>query len=113
MKTFEEDKMIEDYIYDLCESKNIPIDLRFRCFGDTDIFCENNETFCVEYESYYAKDMNDIKQFFESYINILWMQSFKHRTKYRIALAVKNIADRDGWYDVIVGSRLFKDDALL
>lgn len=113
MKTFEEDKMIQEYIYDLCESKNISIDLRFRCFGDTNIFCENNSVFTIDCESYYAKDIDDVKQFFESYLNILWFQSSYNHGNYRIALCVKDIVDKDGWYDVIVGGRLFKDDALL
>ena len=105
MKTFEEDMMIQEYIYDFCESKNISIDLRFRCFGDTDIFYENNILFCVDYESYYAKNIDGIKQFFADYLNIL---SVAHNHK--IALAVKDIIDRDGWYEIIVGSCLFKDE---
>lgn len=115
MKTFEEDKMIQEYIYDLCKSKNISIDLRFRCFGDTDIFYdyENNNVFTIDCESYYAKDIEDIKLFFESYLNILWLQSRYNYGNYRIALCVKDIIDKDGWYDAIVGGRLFKDDTLL
>ena len=112
MKTFKEDAMIQEYIYDLCERKGIQIDLRFRCFGDVDMFYENNRIITVDYESYYAKDIDDIKLFFESYLNILWLQS-RYNHNNRIGLCVKDIADKDGWYDVIVGSCLFKDDALL
>jgi len=113
MKTFKEDMEIYEYIYNLCESKNIPIDCRFGCFGDTNEFynCVNNKVFLIDCDSYYAKDINDVKQFFVDLIECLW-KTFT-RPNHRIALYVEEIVDKDGWYDVIVGSCLFEDNSLL
>lgn len=107
--SFEEE--LKEYIEDLCETKNIPIDLRFACLGDVNKFCTNNIEFSVNCVSYYTKDFEDIKSFFKHYLDIIW--SNRQRSINRMALYIKNIVDMDSWYEVIVGDCLFEDDSLI
>lgn len=105
VKCIEEE--LQEYIFDLCGRKNIPIDLRFQCYGDMNSFCTNNEVFAVECVEYYASDKEDIKHLIYTMITDLW----EHAThsNQRIALYIKNVVDMGTWFNVIVGSCLFED----
>lgn len=107
---------IKEFIENYCETKNIPIDLRFACLGDVNRFCtEDGNQFsvdCVIYhiENYTTKSITDIKQFFVDYINHLW-QDGKYPYN-SMAIYVQNVIDMYSWYEVIVGSALFNDNVL-
>lgn len=101
---------LKEYIENLCETKNIAIDLRFACLGDMNKFYAKDIEFCVDCVNYYTKDFEDIKSFFRHYLDIMW-GNCKHPMN-RIALYIEDITNMDGWYDVIVGGCLFEDDGL-
>lgn len=101
---------LQEYIIDYCNINNIPIDLRFACFGDRNEFYTNDAEFFLECIEYYTEDGEDIKQFFANYLNIMW-ENCKHPMN-RIALYVKDIIDMDNWYEVVVGGGLFTDETL-
>lgn len=102
---------LQEYIFDLCERKNIPIDLRFRCYGDVNGFCTNNEVFTVECVEYYASNKEDIKHLIYTIITDLW--EYATNPLHRIALYIKDVDYMDGWFNVIVGNCLFEDDGIL
>ena len=66
--------------------------------------------FSVPCVGYYAKDIQDIKHFFGVYLDELWRAG--KRPYNRMALYIENIADMDGWYDVVIGAALFNDDTI-
>lgn len=101
---------LRDYIFDYCITKDIHIDIRFACFGDTNKFYTYNTEFSLDCVSYYADDFEDIKQFFVTYLDTMLDKS--EAPMNRIALYIKDIVDMDGWYDIIVGGGLFMDAAL-
>lgn len=101
---------IKEFIENLCETKNMSIDLRFACLGDVNKFYTNNDEFSVDCVGYYAEDIEDIKQFFVEYLDVMW-DEYKYPYN-RTALYIKDINDMDSWYEVIVGSALFNDDSL-
>lgn len=112
MKTFEEDEMIQEYIYTLCESKNIPIDLRFHYFADMNKFWSNktNSYFEIGCVNYYASNIEDIKILISNIIDVLWGQATQ--PNHKIALYIEDIVDMNDWFDVCIGGCLFEDDAL-
>ena len=101
---------LRDYIFDYCNMKNIIIDLRFACFGDRNKFYTYSKEFSLDCVNYYAKDFEDIKQFFTDYLDVM-LENIEVPMN-RVALYIEDIVDMDGWYDVIVGGGLFEDDAL-
>lgn len=107
---------IKEFIENYCETKNIPIDLRFACLADVNRFCtEDGNLFsvdCVIYhiENYTRKSIVDIKQFFVDYINHLWQDGeYPYNS---MAIYVQDIIDMYHWYEIIVGGALFNGDAL-
>ena len=106
MKYFEEE--LQEYIHDLCETKNIPIDLRFACFGDINKFYTNNKEVSLDCVAYYAQGTDDIKQFFHTYLTHLWESATQ--PNHRLAVYVKDLVCMDGWINVIVGGCLLEDD---
>lgn len=112
MKYFEEE--LREYIYDLCETKSIsPPDFRFRCFGDMNKFWSSstNSYFKLNCVSYYASDKEDVKTLVSHIIDVLWEQAAQ--PNHRVALYLENIVGHGNWIDVVIGSCLFEDDALL
>ena len=108
MRCFEEE--LQEYIFDLCETKNIPApDLRFRCYGDMNRFWSSgtNSYFELDCVNYYASDTEDIKTFISHIIDVLW--ECATQPNHRIALYVHNIANKGSWIDVSIGSCLFED----
>ena len=106
MKYFEEE--LREYIDNLCETKKIPIDLRFGCFGDINKFYINDKYISLDCVAYYTEGTDDIKQFFHTYLTHLWESATQ--SNHRLAVYVKDILCMDGWTDVIVGGCLFEDD---
>ena len=106
--------MLYDHIYNLCETKNMPpVDLRFKCFGDANRFYSSNNDsyFEISCVNYYADDTEDAKELVTYIIETLW----KYATKpnHRIAFYVENIENKCGYINMIIGSCLLEDDALL
>ena len=106
MKDFELE--LQEYIRNYCELKNIPIDLRFACFGDANKFYTHGIEFDCNCVSYYTNDFKDIKNFFRHYLDVMW--SSRGSSMNKVALYIGGIIDMDGWYDVIVGGGLFEDE---
>ena len=94
-------------ISDLCEALKIPIDLRFYHLGDVNGFFHNGEVFEIECDEYYAKDVDDIKTLFYELLTFLW--GCATLPNHKVALYVKDIIDRNGWYNVIVGGCLVEE----
>lgn len=111
MNCFEEE--LQEHIYDLCETKGISIDFRFRCFGDVNKFYSSKTNSCFELvcENYYASNTEDVKKLVTNIIDLLWEQAAQ--PNHRIALYLQNIVGKGNWIDVTIGSCLFEDDALL
>lgn len=109
MKYFEDE--LYEYLYDLCETKNI--EFHFACFGDTNKFwsSETNSYFTPNCVDYYAKNREDAKELISYVLDTL----LEHATKpnHRIALYIESIEEKDDWINMSVGSCLFEDDALL
>ena len=101
---------LQEHILTYCQSKDISIDLRFACFGDSNKFYTHDADFALDCVAYYADDFEDIKMFFMHYIDAMWERRYQMN---RIALYIEDIVDMDGWYDVIVGGGLFEDDAIV
>ena len=100
---------LQEHILIYCQSKNISIDLRFKCFGDANRFYTHDAEFCVDCVAYDTDDFEDIKKFFVHYVDIMWKRRYQMN---RIALYIEDIVDMDGWYEVVVGGGLFTDEAL-
>ena len=112
MESFESE--LQDYIWDLCKTKNIPpADLRFRCYGDENKFWSNSASSYFELDcvNYYASDTEDVKTLVSHIIDVLWEQATQ--PNHRVALYLKNIVGHGSWIDVTIGSCLFEDDAVL
>lgn len=112
MKHFEEE--LHEYVYNLCESKNIPpVDFRFRCFGDKNKFWSSKENLYFELDcvNYYATDTEDVKILVSHIIDKLW--EYATQPNHRVAIYIEDIVDRDSWVDVIIGGCLLEDDSLL
>lgn len=101
---------LQEYIVDYCNINNIPIDIRFACFGDRNEFYTNETEFSLVCNEYYTEDGEDIKRFFTDYLNIMWENCNPPMNK--LALYVKDIVDMDSWYEVVVGGAMFIDEAL-
>ena len=101
---------LQEYIHNYCDEKNMSIDLRFACFGDENKFYMNNEEFSVICISYYTYDFEDVKKFCIDYLNHEW-KHYEYPYN-RTALYIQDIIYIDGWYEVLVGGRLFVDDTL-
>lgn len=97
---------LKEYIDDLCKTKKIPVDLRFYCLADVNGFFHNGKMFEVECNEYYAKDVDDIKTLFYELLTFLWGCALP---SHKIALYVKDIVNKNGWYNVIVGGCLFEE----
>ena len=106
-----DEKSLYEYILSYCEAKNIQIDLRFRCFGDVNKFHTNNTELVLECHDYYTRDNEGIKKFFAYFLDTMW-ENCKPPFN-RIALYIKDVVDRGGWYEVNIGSGLITDEALL
>lgn len=102
---------LKEYIDDLCEARGIPIDLRFYHLADVNRFFSKDDTSYEEFEikcnEYYAKDVEDIKVLISEFITSLWR--FATFPNHKVAIYIKDIIDRDGWYNVIVGGCLFEE----
>ena len=107
MKNFELE--LQEHILNYCASKNISIDLRFKCFGDENKFYTNDTEFSADCVEYYANGHEEIKRFLIEYIDIMWKNC--NPPMNRIALYVEDIADMGGWYNMIIGGGLFEDRA--
>lgn len=106
MEYYEEE--LKEYIENLCETKNIPIDLRFACFGDANYFFTNDGTkFSFDCTSYCAEDKEDIKQMFVDYLDYFWIYS--GHSYNRMVLYIENIVDKNGWYKVVFGGALIEE----
>lgn len=101
---------LHDYICDYCIDKGIPLELRWRCFGDPSGFYINNEMFTIACDEYYASDVEDIKSLMVNYIEAIWEDEETweniNRSNYRIAIYVSDIVDMDGWYKVVIGGAI-------
>ena len=102
---------LQKYIIDYCESKNIPIDLRFACFGDENKFYHNDTEFSLEYSSYHSDNSEDIKRLFAFILDVMW-EHCTHPLN-RLALYVKDTVAMDDWYEVTFGYGAFTDEALV
>ena len=104
------EKELNKYIYDLCEEKGIPLELRWRCFGDKFLFYKDDKEFVIACVEYYAKDIEDIKSLIMTYIETRWEdeECWKNisRSNYRVAIYVMDITNMDGWYDVVMGGSI-------
>lgn len=111
MKCFEEE--LYEYIYDLCLAKGISIDYRFRCYGDMNEYwsSKTNSCFKLDCKNSYTGNIEDVKDFVIHNINELWEQATQ--PNHRIALYVHNIIVDGEQIEIIMGSCLFEDDALL
>lgn len=98
---------LKEYIDDLCEAKKIPVDLRFYHLADVNRFFHNGKVLEVPCDEYYAKDVDDIKTLFYELLTFLW--GCATLPNHKVALYVKDIVDRNGWYNVIVGGCLFEE----
>ena len=105
---------LQDYIWDLCKTKNIPpADLRFRCYGDENKFwsSKDNLYFHVGCLDYYASNTEDAKKLISNLVDGLW--EYATPPNHRIALYVEKIVDMETWIDVTLGCCLFEDDGIL
>lgn len=100
---------LKECIDDLCEARKIPTDLRFYRLADVNGFiADSGEVFEVKCDEYYAKDVDDIKTLFYELLTFLW--GCATLPNHKVALYVKDIVDRNGWYNVIVGGCLFESE---
>lgn len=100
---------LKECIDDLCEARKIPTDLRFYRLADVNGFiADSGEVFEVKCDRFYAKDVDDIKTLFSELLTALW--ACATLPNHKVALYVKDIVDRNGWYDVIVGGCLFESE---
>lgn len=113
MKYFCFEEELQEYIYDLCEEKNIKLDLRFECFGDINKFWSSKTNSCFELDcvSYYTCNTEDVKTLVSHIIDVLWKQATQ--PNHGVALYFKNIINKDNWIDVTVGGCLVEDDVFL
>lgn len=112
MDNFE--KELQDYIWDLCKTKNIPpVDLRFRCYGDENKFwsSKDNLYFEVDCIDYHASSTEIVKELISDVIDVLW--EYATQSNHRIALYIEKIVDMETWVNVVLGSCLFEDDGIL
>lgn len=98
---------LQNYICDLCDKENISIDLRFACFGDINIFYEEEHgSFYIECEHYHVDNILEVKKLIvNTYIVRLWQHSTKHQM---IALYISDVINTGNGYNVIVGGQLIK-----
>lgn len=104
-------RSLHEYICNLCETKGVSIDLRWRCFGDLNKFYINNKFFSISCDFYYTTSLEGIRKIFDTYITCL-CEHFMYPSNNRIALYVENILYEDGLYKVIIGACTFKDDSI-
>lgn len=107
MKNFELE--LQEHILNYCGSKNIPLDLRFKCFGDENKFYTNDTEFSADCVEYYANSLADITVFFTTSIDAMWEKCNPPMNK--VGLYVEDIADMGGWYNITIGGALFTDQA--
>lgn len=103
--SIEED--LQNYICDLCNTKNISIDLRFACFGDENMFYEKEHGgFHIGCEHYHVDNISEVKNLIvNTYIVRLWQHSTKNQM---IALYISDVINTGNGYNVIVGGQLIK-----
>ena len=108
MKCVEQE--IHDYICDLCIEKEIPIEIRWRCFGDSSKFYKDGKEFTIACARYYANDIEDVKYLIMTYIEAMWEEEeiWKDisRSDYAISIYIMDIVNMDGWYDVVIGGAI-------
>ena len=98
---------LQKYICDLCDAENILIDLRFACYGDENMFYEEeNGAFPIRCEHYHVDNISEVKKLIvNTYIVRLWQRSTKHQI---IALYIRDIINTGNGYNIIVGGQLIK-----
>ena len=101
---------IKDHIDDFWLKENMSVEVQLGCFGDENRIYIDGKKYSLECTEYYAKDIQDIKTFFENYISSLWENSTL--PYHRIVIHIDDIIDMDGWYNVIVGGCLYEDGTL-
>lgn len=101
---------IYEYICDLCGEKKIPLEIRWRCFGDPSRFYKDDKEFTIACVEYYASNVEDIKYLMIDYIEAIWEDEEVweniNRSNYRVAIYVMDIVDMDGWYNVTMGGAI-------
>lgn len=102
---------VQNHIINYTLTNNIPVDLRFACFGDENKFYTNGTDFSLTCVPYFTDDIEDIKEFFTLYLDKMWESCTPPMN--RLALYIEDIVDMDSWYEVIVGGGIFIDEALL
>lgn len=102
------EEMLQKYIYDLCATENILIDLRFASLGDENMFYEEvSGEFPVSCEDYHVENIEEVKKLIaNTYLVRLWQHA---RPNQKIALYIRNIVNTGNGYNVSVGGSLFKD----
>ena len=100
--------MLQKYIYGLCATENIKIDLRFAGLGDENLFYkEGKDAFPVLCEDYHVENIEEVKKLIaNTYLVRLWKHA---RPDQKIALYIRNIVNTSNGYNVSVGGGLFKD----
>lgn len=108
MKCIEQE--IHDYVHDLCREKEIPIEIRWCCFGDSSGFYKDGKMFTIACDEYYASNIEDIKCFMINYIEAIWEyeEAWKdiNRSNYAVSIYVADIVNMDGWYKVTIGGAI-------
>lgn len=100
--------MLQKYIYDLCATENIKIDLRFASLGDENLFYEEGkDAFPIRCEHYHVENIEEVKKLIaNTYLVRLWQQS---RPNQKIALYIRDIVNTGNGYNVVIGGNLFED----
>ena len=101
---------IQDHINDFWAKENMSVEVQLGCFGDKNRVYIDGKKYSLECTEYYAKDIQDIKTFFEHYLTSLWESA--NLPYHRIVMHIEHIFDMDGRYNVIVGGCLYEDGTL-
>ena len=103
---FEEE--LQDYICDLCDTEKISVDLRFACFGDVNMFYEEEKGgFPIRCEHYHVDNVSEVKKLIvNTYLVRLWQQAKSHQM---VALYIRDVVNTGNGYNVTVGGQLFKN----
>ena len=104
---FEEE--LQDYIYDLCNTRNIKIDLRFGTLGDENLFYEEGKgAYPVICNHYHVNNISEVKQLIaNTYLVRLWQHATPNQM---IALYIRNVVNTGNGYNVILGGELIKNN---
>ena len=100
---------LKNEIFDICYERGMWVDIRWKCFGDRNKFYINNEDYVISCVNYFASDLDDVKDLLLMYIENMWEDIEPPHN--RVAMYIEDIVDMDGWYQVIMGGCLFRDEA--